>query len=599
MTLQQQLESGMSHHRAGRLAEAERIYCEILTRQPDHPEALHLLGVLTAQFGKSDAGMELIRRAIRLKPDDAEAHNNLGVVLRNRGQFADAIAAYRQAIRLKPDFAEAHNNLGIALVDVGQLDEAMAAARQAIGLKPDYAKAYNNLGNALRDAGQLDEAMTSYRRAIHFKPGLAEAHSNLLFTLHYHPGYDGRMIHEELARWSQQHAEPLKKLIQPHANNRDAERRLRIGYVSADFGEHPVGRFLLPMLEQHDHRQFEVFCYSNVARPGAITERLRTRAHHWRDIVNLNDEQAAALIGEDGIDILVDLAGHTPGNRLLVFARKPAPVQVSYLGYPGSTGLNTIDYRLTDRFADPPDLTDPFHTEALYRLPQTNWCFAEPEDAPPVEPPPASRRDHVTFGSFNNFAKITEAMLQVWGRILHEVPGSRLLLKAAAFGAASVCQRFGRNSAAQGIDASRLNLRGPERDHAAHLALYGEMDIALDTYPYHGTTTTCDALWMGVPVITLAGQTHVSRVGVSLLSNVGLPELVATTPDQYVQIAVDLARDRGRMDTLRRGMRARMLASPLMDAPRFARDVEGAYRQMWRNWCQPGGNWNWLISARS
>jgi len=533
-----------------------------------------------------DEAIVEFQRAVELKPESADIHRNLGTALYDKGRFDEAIAAHRQAIHLKPDYAEAYSNLGIALTDAGQLDEAMAAYWQAIRFKPGFAEAYSNLGNALRGIGQLDEAIAAYREAIRLKPGLAGAHSNLVFTLHYHPGYGGKMIQEELGRWSQQHAEPLKKFIQPHVNNRDAERRLRLGYVSPDFGEHPVGRFLLPLLEQHDHRQFEVFCYSDVARPDAMTERFRSRADHWRDIVNLNDEQAAARIGEDGIDVLIDLAGHTAGNRLLVFARRPAPVQVSYLGYPGSTGLSTIDYRLTDRFADPPDLADSFDTEALYRLPQTNWCLAAQEDSPPVAAPPATRRDHVTFGSFNNFGKITEAMLQVWGRILHEVSGSRLLLKTAAFGAASVRERVGRNFAAQGIDASRLNLRGPEPDHASHLALYGEMDIALDTFPYHGTTTTCDALWMGVAVITLAGQTPASRVGVSLLSNIGLPELVATTPDQYVQIAVDLAQDTGRLDALRRGMRARMLASPLMDAPRFARNVEAAYRQMWRNWCE-------------
>jgi predicted O-linked N-acetylglucosamine transferase (SPINDLY family) len=340
------------------------------------------------------------------------------------------------------------------------------------------------------------------------------------------------------------------------------------------------------LLERHDHRQFEVFCYSNWPRADAITARFRSSADHWKEISRLNDQQAAKLIRADAIDILVDLSGHTGLNRLLVFAQKPAPVQVSYLGYPGTTGLGTIDYRLTDDLADPVGLTDQFHTEALHRLPHTNWCFAESGDSPPVEPQPATRQGHLTFGSFNNLAKVTGAMLQVWASILRQVSGSRLLLKAAAFGSAGAQERVRQSFAAQGIDVSRLSLYGPQPDHSAHLALYGQMDIALDTFPYHGTTTTCDALWMGVPVITLAGQTHVSRVGLSLLSNIGLPELVAFTPDQYVQIAVELAKDPNRMDALRRGMRARMLASPLMDAAAFARDMEAAYRQMWRNWCE-------------
>jgi predicted O-linked N-acetylglucosamine transferase (SPINDLY family) len=289
------------------------------------------------------------------------------------------------------------------------------------------------------------------------------------------------------------------------------------------------------------------------------------------------------MIRADGIDILVDLAGHSAGNRLLIFARKPAPVQISYLGYPGSTGLSTIDYRLGDPFADPADLTD--NAQKVYRLPHTNWCFAPIEESPPVQPTPAIKQGYVTFGSFNTLPKVTDAMLQVWARILRELPTSRLLLKATAFGAASARERISRYLIDQGIDESRLSLRDLEPAYADHLAMYGRIDIALDTFPYHGTSTTCDALWMSVPVVTLAGRTHVSRVGVSLLSNIGLPELIAHSTEEYARIAIDLGRDPDRLQALRESMRGRMTASPLMDAPQFARDVEAAYRRIWQNWC--------------
>jgi predicted O-linked N-acetylglucosamine transferase (SPINDLY family) len=361
---------------------------------------------------------------------------------------------------------------------------------------------------------------------------------------------------------------------------------LRIGYVSADFRDHPVGRFLLPLLQRHDSRKFEVFCYSNGPHVDAITKSLQRHAHRWRSIIGQNDDEAAEQIRADRIDLLVDLSGHTSGNRLLVFARKPAPVQVNYLGYPGTTGLTAMDYRLTDRFADPPGLTEPLHVEKLQHLPRTNWCFAPPQDSPPLEPPPAIRRGCVTFGSFNNFGKMTGAMFAVWAEILRQVPGSRLLLKAPALRAQGTRQRILGNFAAQGIEANRLDLHDWQPDYASHLALYGEMDIALDTFPYNGTTTTCDALWMGVPVVTLAGQSHVSRVGLSLLSNVRLPETIATTAEEYIRLAVQLAHDPDRLKILRAQLRERLTTSPLMDADGFTRDVEAAYRQIWRIWCE-------------
>jgi predicted O-linked N-acetylglucosamine transferase (SPINDLY family) len=653
MTLEQLLKAGISHHQAGRLAEAESIYRQILAEQPNHVVATYRLGVLMGQAGRLDLAEDFFRQAVRIKPDYANAHNNLGYALNGRGQLDEAITSFRHAVRLNPDLAEAHSNLGNALAAKGQFDEAITFHRHAVRLNPDLAEAHSNLGNALAGNGQLDEAITFHRHAIRLKPDLAEAHSNLgdvlkkrgqldeaiasyrhairlkpdyaeahsklgsalkrggqldeaiaalrqairlkpgytvghsdlALALLYHPNYDAGMIHEELRRWNQQHAEPLRKFIQPHVNKRDPECRLRIGYVSANFRIHSVSRFLLSLFRQHDHGAYEIICYSDVLKSDVMTDRLRACTDGWENIVGWNDERVAGKVREDEIDVLVDLAGHTGGNRLRVFARKPAPVQVSYLGYPGSTGLSEMDYRLTDSLADPPGKTESFHSEKLLRLPVCNWCFSEPDDAPPVGPLPAEAAGSICFGTFNFFAKASPAIMDLWAAILIAMPLSRLIIKSRGLGEQGVRERIHKCFASRGVQANRLEIRGHEPKVISHFDAYNQMDIALDTFPYHGTTTTCEAIWMGVPVVSLAGQTHVSRVGVSLLKNVGLTELIAQTPKQYVEIAVGLANDLPRLAELRRMSRSRMRASPLMDGPRFARDIEAAYRQMWRNWC--------------
>ncbi|MGD0390401.1 MAG: tetratricopeptide repeat protein [Tepidisphaeraceae bacterium] len=598
MTLEQQFKSAVSHHQAGRLAEAERFYRQVLAQQPDHADALHLLGMLAAQAGRLDAGVEFMRRSIRVRPDFVNAHYNLAIALQDKGQFDEAIASYRRAIQLQPDYAEAHNNLGIALTRMEQLEEPIGCFRRAIRLKPGYAEAHYNLGNALRGKGQLDETIASYRQAIRLRPDFAEAHHNLLYTLHYHPGYDARTIYEEARRWNRQYGEPLRRFIRPHANNRDPDRRLRIGYVSADFRLHSVSWFLLPLFRHHDHGAYEIIGYCDVANGDGMTDSLRACADGWQNIVGRSDEQVADKVREDGIDVLIDLAGHTAGNRLLVFARRPAPVQISYLGYPGTTGLSQIDYRLSDFLADPPGQTELLHSEKLWRLPVCNWCYGKPDGAPPVRPLPAGAGGPICFGTFNNFAKASPAIMDLWAAILIAMRSSRLIIKSRGLAEESVRRQIKQDFASRGVQAERLEVRGFQPDVISHLEVYNQVDIALDTFPYHGTTTTCEALWMGVPVVTLAGPAHVSRVGVSLLSNIGLPELIAQKPQQYVQIATDLANDLPRLAELRRTLRARMQASALMDAPRFARNVEATYRQMWRNWCQQRGNSSLQCPAR-
>jgi predicted O-linked N-acetylglucosamine transferase (SPINDLY family) len=560
------------------LDDALASYRRAIQLKPDFAEAHSNLGNVLSHMGKLDEAIASYRQAIRLKPDFAGPQSNLGNALKDKGQLDEAIVAYRHAIRLKPDYAEAYSNLGAAMAAKGQFNDAVAAYRQAIQLRPDYAPAHSNLGSVLKDKGQLDEAIAAYRQAIQLKPDSAEAHSNLLFALHYHPAFDARMIREEHRRWSRQHAEPLKKFIQPHANNRDPDRRLRVGYVSPDFRDHVVGQNLLPLLREHDHRQMEIFCYCNVPRPDPLTDQLRGYADVWRSIVGLSDSKAADLVRQDRIDVLVDLALHSANNRLLTFARKPAPVQVTYLGYCSTTGLETMDYRLSDPHLDSPDSDLFVYTEQTIRLPETFWCYNPRGPTPEPSPPPASANGYVTFGCLNNFAKVSPA-LDLWAQILRRVPRSRLMVHShPGPHLDAVRERFAGN----GISPDRLEF--PSRQPWPEYVLtYGRIDIALDPFPWGGGITTCDALWMGVPVVSLVGQTAVGRGGASILANVGVPELIARTPQQYVHIATDLAGDLPRLAELRRTLRARMQASPLMDAPRFARNVETAYRQMWKH----------------
>jgi predicted O-linked N-acetylglucosamine transferase (SPINDLY family) len=564
----------------GQLDEGLTSFRQAIRLKPDFADAHFGLGNALMGIGRHDEAVAAYRHAIQINPDHAEAYGNLGNTLKSLGRLDEAIASYRQAIRLKPDLAVVHSNLGIALENMGRLEEAIASCRRAIRLKPDLAEAHCNLGNVLKDIGQLDEAIASYRQAIRLKPDLAEAHNNLVFSLHYHPGYDARLIHEEAHRWNQQHAEPLKQFIQAYTNSRGTDRRLRIGYLSADFREHCQALFTLPLLSNHNREAVEIFCYSDVCRSDAVTERIRGCAQVWRSIAGMTDAEVSRKIREDGIDILVDLTMHMAHGRPLVFARKPAPVQVAWLAYPGTTGLSAMDYRLTDPYLDPPGLNDQFYSETTIRLPDTFWCYDPLVTELAVNPLPAQASGHVTFGCLNNFCKVNEPVLRLWGQVLKTVPRSQFMLLCPE---GSHRQRVLDILQREGINPNRVELI-TFRPRLQYLELYHRVDVGLDTFPYNGHTTSLDSFWMGVPVITLVGQTVVGRAGLSQLTNLGLPELIARTPEQYVQIAADLAGDLPRLAELRRTLRGRMQASPLMDAPRFARNIEAAYRQMWGNW---------------
>ena len=551
MTIAQAFEIALQHHQAGRLAEAEAIYRQVLAAEPQHADALHLLGVIAHQMGLNDRAVAMIRQAIALNPHSSIFHSNLGEAYRKLGQLDEAIAAYRQALQLQPDLTSAHNNLGIALKDHGQIADAIAA----------------------------------FRTALRFHPNSSVAHSNLLLDLHYPADLDADAIFREHLRWDEVHARPLANGIKSHLNDPDPDRGLRVGYVSPDFRDHSVSFFLENLLASHDRGQVEVFCYADLLRADPVTARLRQSAGNWREITAMSAAEAAELIRRDQIDILVDLAGHTALKNLLIFARKPAPVQVTYLGYCDTTGLSAMDYRFTDAQADPPGTTEHLHTEQLVRLPEVLACFRPSDEAPPVSPLPALARGQVTFASFHTMAKLNDRLLEHWGAILQQTPDSRLMMVASGLEQISTRQRCIKFFERHGIGAERLVFEG-RVSLSLYLALHHEVDLLLDSHPFNGHTVSCHALWMGVPVVTLAGACYCSRMVASVLSSVGLPELIAHTPAAYVEIARALAVDRRRLAALRSGLRERMAGSPLMDAPRFARNVEQAYRQMWRTWCK-------------
>ncbi len=605
----------------GRLDDAIAAYRQAIALKDDYAEAHSNLGVALFDKREVDGAMVEYERAIALRPNYAEAHYNLGNALREKGKFNEAVAAHRQAIALRPDYAEAYNNLGVALNDLRKIDEAISAYRMAIGIKPNYAEAYNNLGVALNDRGELDEAIDVFRKAIAFSPKHAKAHNNLasalkdqgnldeaialfnnalkhhpddhtlrsnfIYTLHFHPDYDAPAILREHLEWDRRHGQPLAAEILPHRNDRSPDRRLRIGYLSPNYRYHPVGRFLLPLLQHHDRRNVEVFCYSDTVIEHFFTDQLRAAADVWRDSSQLSDDKLIEQIRRDQIDILVDLTLHMAHGRTLVFARKPAPVQVTYLGYCSTTGLKAIDYRLTDRYLDPEGFVeglgqvDEHYSEKSIRLPETYWCYQPGIATPEVNPLPAAGNNFITFGSLNNFGKVTPRVLEVWCAIMAAVPNSRLHLHTRE---GAHRKRITEFFAQHNIDPKRVDFIGFMTSEQ-YFSAYQKIDIALDPFPCAGGTTSCDALWMGVPVVSLAGRTSVGRAGTSILSNVGLPDLIAKNPDEYVELATSLANNVPRLANLRAGLRHRMQTSPLMNGPKFAGNVETAYRRMWREWC--------------
>ena len=577
---------GTIHGIHGRLAEAESCLRQGLDIDPHDPLALNALGIVYVTRGRHREAHTCFEKAVRLKPDYFLALTNLGNTLATLGQADAAVDCYRRSLHVAPAETATWANLGTALTQIDRHLEAVEACGKAIALDSANPDGHHNLALALYPIGRLEEATQAMRRAVALRPDSSRGWGALLLILNYRPDVTPHMLWQEHRLWGERHGRTREELGLLPSPVPLAGRRLRVGYVSGDFREHSVAYFLEPILAHHDRDHVEVFCYSEFAhaKQDAVTARLQAFAEHWIDTQGLDDLALARRMREDGIDILVDLAGHTAGNRLLALAYRPAPVQVSYLGYVNTTGLPAMDYRLTDEWADPPG-QEAFHTERLVRLPHGFLCYRPPDDAPEVALLPAQTAGYVTFGSFNMLPKTTPQVIALWARLLQTLPNARLVLKNKSLRDPGTAERCAALFAAQGIDSRRLELIGWLPSRQEHLGLYSRIDIGLDTFPYNGATTTCEALWMGVPVITLAGDRHAGRVGVSLLSRLGLSEFIADTPEDYVARAVALAQDRDALARLRAGLRERMAQSSLCDARAFTRALEEVYRACWHAWC--------------
>lgn len=644
------LNLGNALYRKGDLPAAFASFQQALALRPDFAEAQTAIGNVLMDQRRISEAIDAYRKVLALRPGDAAACNNLAIALRKTGEPHEALCALDEAIAQAPDAALSHLNRGTILVDLGRYEEALDATRKAfmlqpglagaltnfvrllaelgrrqeaiatcqsameddparadafselarlrqeagevdaahaacikaLALDPGLAQAHHYLGNVLRDQGRLDEAIRSYRAALDLTPDDEIIRSALAFTVQFASNYDAAAILRENRRWAELHETPLQSSIAVHTNDRRKDRPLRVGYVAPYFHRHVAAQFLLPVLSRHDSARVIVFCYSGVKFPDDVTQAFKDMNHSWRDVAGLADDALARQIRADEIDILVDIALHMEGSRLLTFARKPAPVQVTWLGYPGTTGLTSIDYRLSDPYLDPAGGSDAVYSERTIRLPNTFWCYTPLGPTPEVSGLPAQRTGELSFGCFNNFHKVTRETLLLWSRVLRAVPDARLTILSQPGSHRQAVQRLFEDA---GVSAGRIRFiaRVAPDDY---WRLYDGIDLCLDTTPYPGHTTTLDSLWMGVPVVTLAGPTVVGRGGVSILSNMNLTSLIARTEDEYVDIAAAIARDIDALAGLRATLRERLRASPLMDATQFAADLEDAYARMWSDYCE-------------
>jgi predicted O-linked N-acetylglucosamine transferase (SPINDLY family) len=568
----------------GRREEAIALFERGIEIDPTRPELHNNLGNALKERGDLDGAVGRYHRALKLRPDFAQAHSNLGNALQVLGQFEAACASYHRALEIDPRFDVAWSNLGNAARELGRLEEAERAYRRALSLNTGNVEALNNLASVLKDGCRFDEALACLRRALALKPDFETAYHNLLMIMQYDPTISPGQLLDEHREFDRRFAAGLAPAVRRRRNLPEPDRRLRVGYVSGDFGRHPVGYFMTPVLQVHDHDEVEIFAYSDRIAEDEMTRTLREACDSWRQIVDLDDASLASRLVADGIDILIDLSGHTPRNRLLAFARKPAPVQATWAGYVGTTGMAAMDYLIADE-RQMPSGSESEAVERIVRLPNAYVCYHAPAYAPEVGELPALQSGRVTFGCFNNLSKVNEAVIALWARLLKRLPQTQLVLKTMQLDDAALRERYAGLFAAQDIDPARVSLRGRSR-HRELLAEYGQIDIALDPFPYSGGLTTLESLWMGVPVVTRRGDRFAGRHSTSHLTAVGLPELVATDAGTYLDIACGLASDLDRLAALRRTLRQRMAASPLCDGQGFVRGLEAVYRQLWRQWCE-------------
>ncbi|XVF07618.1 hypothetical protein REPUB_Repub06bG0154700 [Reevesia pubescens] len=553
-----------------------------------YADAMYNLGVAYGEMLKFDMAIVFYELAFHFNPHCAEACNNLGVIYKDRDNLDKAVECYQLALSIKPNFSQSLNNLGVVYTVQGKMDAAASMIEKAIIANPTYAEAYNNLGVLYRDAGSISMAITAYEQCLKIDPDSRNAGQNRLLAMNYINEGDDDKLFEAHRDWGRRFMR-LYPQYNSWENPKDPERPLVIGYISPDYFTHSVSYFIEAPLIYHDYGNYQVVVYSAVVKADAKTNRFREKVMkkggEWRDIYGIDEKKVASMVRDDKIDILVELTGHTANNKLGTMACRPAPIQVTWIGYPNTTGLPTIDYRITDSLADPPG-TKQKHVEELVRLPECFLCYTPSPEAGPVSPTPALSNGFITFGSFNNLAKITPKVLQVWARILCAVPNSRLVVKCKPFCCDSVRQKFLTTLEELGLESLRVDLLPLILLNHDHMQAYSLMDISLDTFPYAGTTTTCESLYMGVPCVTMAGSLHAHNVGVSLLSKVGLGHLMAKDEDEYVQLALQLASDVTALQNLRMSLRDLMSKSPVCDGKNYISGLEATYRNMWHRYCK-------------
>ena len=562
----------------GQVNEAMHSFDKAIQLKPDFVEAYNNRAAALKDLGQLQDAVQSYDKAIQLRPNYAEAYSNRGGALRDFGQLNEAVLSYDKAIEQNPDYVEAYINRGVALKDLGQLQEAVESYNKAIQLKPDFAVAYSNRGNTLKELGQLDDAMQDFGKAIQLKPDYAEAFSNLLLLMNYTTNHDADDRIRMARKFGEVFSEKASTRFSTYNCPTDTEI-LRVGLVSGDLRNHSVGHFLESILSSIDSSKIELVAYPTTPEIDDLSERIKPFFSKWKSIYGQEDEVVANLIHADGIQILLDLSGHTAKNRLPVFAYKPAPVQVSWLGYFDTTGLNEMDYVLGDPHVIPPEIEKQF-TEKVWRLPETRWCFTAPDVGIEISPLPALSNAYITFGCFNNLSKLNDKVVQLWAKILTALPSSKLLLKNRQFADQSAREHMIYRFSDLGIDKSRINLEGPD-DRQNYFAAYNRVDITLDPFPFTGGTTSVESLWMGVPLLTLAGDSLVSRQGVGVLMNASLLEWIAESEEEYLTRAIHFASDTDKLASLRTELRSQALASPLFDAPRFARNIENALLEIW------------------
>lgn len=612
-------ENARQSYKKGNYDAAHELCRHALMLDANHVDALSLLGKLELRAGRLDAAINWLERAVRVDPKSARDLCNLGVAYHRQQLLERATEVLARALKVSPEHADAAFNLGLVLLDRGEDERGLKFLARAVQIKPEsssfaqtFAKELRRLGRAFSSArqpssalphfqrafeldpqntaaplaatlcklGRVDEALDLLERLLKQYPDLSEPHSTFVFNAAFSARYDSTQLHQLIRTWADRHTTSERRKRAAHSNDRDSDRRLRIAYVSPDFRGHVQRLFTVPVLKHHDHSRFEILAYSSTAAPDAWTAEIQAMVDEWHDVTPLSDGDLAHRIREDRVDVLVDLTMHMAGSRLKTFAEKPAPVQISWLAYPGTTGIDAIDYRITDPVLDPPGQPLPYTEQSLW-MPASFWCFGPRSDEGRVNDLPMSTAGYPTFGCLNNFMKVNPSTLRLWARVLQSVPSSRMVMLAPQGGPRQlVAEVF----AELGVDLSRVDFVDMQ-GRSDYLATYNRIDIALDTLPYNGHTTSLDAYWMGVPVVSLVGETVVGRAGLCLASNLDLNDWIARTPDEFVNIATTFAADQRGLETLRQGLRQRLQASPLMDAPRFTRDLEALYREAWHRWC--------------